>query len=127
MFSRRPHNRRKRADRTQILVDVFAAQLESMTDTYMSWNLVMAEKSLGAKYTQPRDSVLQEKRQVLVVDLYGAYFLGLGWNELRSSRDALQRGAHCKWRRVHHIGVRAAGPHALDPSPCKRCYHSARS
>ncbi|KAJ7686337.1 hypothetical protein B0H14DRAFT_2654322 [Mycena olivaceomarginata] len=28
-----------------------------------SWNLVMVEKSLGAEYTQPRDSVLQEKRQ----------------------------------------------------------------
>ncbi|KAJ7790341.1 hypothetical protein B0H14DRAFT_3501690 [Mycena olivaceomarginata] len=37
---------------------------------YMSWNLAMAEKNLGAEYTQPRDSVLQEKRQVLVVDLY---------------------------------------------------------
>jgi hypothetical protein len=45
-----------------------------MTDAYMSWNLVMAEKSLGAEYMPPRDSVLQEKRQVLVVDLYGAFF-----------------------------------------------------
>jgi hypothetical protein len=77
MFSRRPRDHRKRADRTQILVDAFAVQLESMTDAYMSWNLVMAEKSLGAEYMQPRDSVLQEKRQVLVVDLYGVYFLGL--------------------------------------------------
>ncbi|KAJ7693724.1 hypothetical protein B0H14DRAFT_3531072 [Mycena olivaceomarginata] len=60
-FSRRPRDRRKHADRTQILVDVFAAQLESMTDAYVSWNLVMVEKSLGAEYTQPRDSVLQEE------------------------------------------------------------------
>jgi hypothetical protein len=58
-------------------VDAFAAQLESMADAYMSWNLVMAEKSLGAEYTPPRDAVLQEKRQVLVVDLYGAYFFSI--------------------------------------------------
>jgi hypothetical protein len=40
---------------------VFVAQLESMTDTYLSWNLAMAEKNLGAEYMQPGDSVLQEK------------------------------------------------------------------
>ncbi|KAJ7838328.1 hypothetical protein B0H14DRAFT_2588627 [Mycena olivaceomarginata] len=70
VFSRRPRDRRKRADRTQILVDAFVAQLESMTDAYLSWNLAMAEKNLGAEYMQPGDSVLQEKRQVLVVDLF---------------------------------------------------------
>jgi hypothetical protein len=37
----------------------------------------MAEKNLGAEYAQPEDSVLQEKRQVLVVDLFGAYFFAL--------------------------------------------------
>ncbi|KAJ7675242.1 hypothetical protein B0H14DRAFT_2656584 [Mycena olivaceomarginata] len=34
--SRRPRNRRNRIDRTQNLVDMFAAQLDAMTDAYMS-------------------------------------------------------------------------------------------
>jgi hypothetical protein len=56
----------------QILVDAFAAQLESMTDTYLTWDLAMSEKDLGDEYTLPEGSVVEEMRQVMVMDLFGA-------------------------------------------------------
>jgi hypothetical protein len=72
IFSHRPRDRRTHADRTQILVDAFAAQLESMTDAYLTWGLAMSEKDLGDEYALPEDSVVEETRQVMVVDLFGA-------------------------------------------------------
>ncbi|KAJ7824252.1 hypothetical protein B0H14DRAFT_3469498 [Mycena olivaceomarginata] len=64
IFSRRPRDRRTRADRTQILVDAFAAQLESMADAYVTWDLGMSEKDLGDEYTLPEGSVIEETRKL---------------------------------------------------------------
>ncbi|KAF8144404.1 hypothetical protein K438DRAFT_1992863 [Mycena galopus ATCC 62051] len=62
-----------RRDRTQITVDAFSAQLEAMTNAYMSWSLAMSEKGLGGEYEQPEHLVTQDKEQVWVVDLFSAY------------------------------------------------------
>ncbi|KAJ7869704.1 hypothetical protein B0H14DRAFT_2571643 [Mycena olivaceomarginata] len=71
--SRRRRDRRARRNRTQIMVDVFAAQLEKMTDAYVDWDLAMADKGLGGSYTQPEDSVEEDRHPMWVVDLFGAY------------------------------------------------------
>jgi hypothetical protein len=57
-------------DRTQNLVDAFAAQLDAMTDAYMSWSLAMAEEGVGGEYVQPETSVVEDTQRVLVVDLF---------------------------------------------------------
>jgi hypothetical protein len=57
-------------DRTQNLVDVFAAQLDAMTDAYMSWSLAMSEEGIGSEYVQPETSIVEDMQCVLVVDLF---------------------------------------------------------
>jgi hypothetical protein len=57
------------------MVDVFAAQLEKMTDAYVDWDLAMADKGLGGSYTQPEDSVEEDRHPVWVVDLFGESFM----------------------------------------------------
>ncbi|KAF8185811.1 hypothetical protein K438DRAFT_1973659 [Mycena galopus ATCC 62051] len=64
---------RTRCNRTQITVDVFAAQLQVMTNAYMAWSSAMSEKGLGGEYDQPEHLVVQDKEQVWVVDLFSAY------------------------------------------------------
>ncbi|KAJ7698838.1 hypothetical protein B0H14DRAFT_3528743 [Mycena olivaceomarginata] len=61
---RRQRDRRAQRNRTQIMVDVFAAQLDKMTDAYMDWSLAMADKGLGGSYTQPEDSVEEDQHPV---------------------------------------------------------------
>ncbi|KAJ7898283.1 hypothetical protein B0H14DRAFT_2557314 [Mycena olivaceomarginata] len=73
IFSCRPRDRCMRADRTQILVDTFAAQLESMANAYMTWDLGMSEKDLGDEYTLLEGAVIEETRQVMVVDLFARW------------------------------------------------------
>jgi hypothetical protein len=52
------------------MFDVFAAQLEEMTDAYVGWSLAMADKGLGGDYTQPEGSVEEDRHPVWVVDLF---------------------------------------------------------
>ncbi|KAJ7310676.1 hypothetical protein DFH08DRAFT_1046440 [Mycena albidolilacea] len=72
--SRRRRDRRTRCNRTQIMVDMFAVQLEKITNAYMDWSLTMADKGLGGDYTQLEGSVEEEKHPVWVVDLFSAYY-----------------------------------------------------
>ncbi|KAJ6614479.1 hypothetical protein B0H10DRAFT_2221215 [Mycena sp. CBHHK59/15] len=65
---------RTRRDRTQILVDAFAAQLGRMADSYVDWGAATAEDGLGATYTQPEGAVVEETRNVLVVCFLAAYY-----------------------------------------------------
>ncbi|KAJ7082503.1 hypothetical protein C8R44DRAFT_753766 [Mycena epipterygia] len=63
---------RMRTNRTQILVDAFALQMESMADAYVQWSLVTAEEGLGGIYQQPADSMQEGSLNLLVVDMYCA-------------------------------------------------------
>ncbi|KAF8128818.1 hypothetical protein K438DRAFT_2000099 [Mycena galopus ATCC 62051] len=74
-FTLKPRCRdpRTRRDRTQIMMDAFAMQLEAMTSSYMCWSSVMSEKGLGGEYEQPEHLLVQDKEQVWVVDLFSAY------------------------------------------------------
>jgi hypothetical protein len=72
MFSKlftRTRDTRTRTDRTQILVDGFAAQMDAMADSYLDWSLDMADEGLAALYTWPEHSV-EETQRVYVVDLF---------------------------------------------------------
>ncbi|KAJ7362389.1 hypothetical protein DFH08DRAFT_799427 [Mycena albidolilacea] len=72
--SRHQQDCRTQHNRTQIIVDVFAAQLEKMTDVYMDWSLAMVDKGLGGDYMQPEGSVEEDRHPVWVVDLFSAYY-----------------------------------------------------
>jgi hypothetical protein len=69
LFSKR-HDTRNRNNRTQLLVDAFATQMEKMTDAYMAWSLATAEEGLGKLYTHPEDAVVEECTSIYVVDLF---------------------------------------------------------
>ncbi|KAJ7200277.1 hypothetical protein B0H12DRAFT_1244460 [Mycena haematopus] len=43
LYSRRRREHQTRADRTQIWVDVFAAQMSQMVDAYLEWTVDSAE------------------------------------------------------------------------------------
>jgi hypothetical protein len=60
-------------DQTQNLVDVFATQLNTMTDAYMSWSLAMADEGIGGNYMQPETSVVEDTQRVMVVDLFSTF------------------------------------------------------
>ncbi|KAJ7817185.1 hypothetical protein B0H14DRAFT_3474817 [Mycena olivaceomarginata] len=45
---------------------------QSMADAYMAWDLGMSEKDLGDKYALLEGVVIEETRQVMVVDLFAA-------------------------------------------------------
>ncbi|KAF8153711.1 hypothetical protein K438DRAFT_1987419 [Mycena galopus ATCC 62051] len=62
---------RTRRERAQLLFDAFTAQLEATADTFVMWSLAIAEAGLGGAYQPPEDMVLQETREVLVVDMFG--------------------------------------------------------
>ncbi|KAJ7073352.1 hypothetical protein B0H15DRAFT_806803 [Mycena belliarum] len=70
----RTRDRRTRADRTQILVDAFAAQMEAMTDVYLVWKLATAEAGLGAAYLPPEDASVEHTQRILVVDNFSAAY-----------------------------------------------------
>ncbi|KAJ7094752.1 hypothetical protein B0H15DRAFT_798886 [Mycena belliarum] len=70
----RARDKRTRTNRTQILVDAFAAQMEAMTDAYVSWDLETAQDGLASVYTQPRDAEVEETNEIFVVDLFSAYY-----------------------------------------------------
>ncbi|KAJ7238462.1 hypothetical protein C8J57DRAFT_1528772 [Mycena rebaudengoi] len=61
-------------DRTQILVDAFALQLNAMADAYLQWTLTTASQGLATDYVAPVDAILDGSQHVLVVDMYSAYF-----------------------------------------------------
>ncbi|KAF8214563.1 hypothetical protein K438DRAFT_2137804 [Mycena galopus ATCC 62051] len=52
------------------MVDAFTAQMERMADTYMEWSLATAECGLAELYTHPEDAIVEEMREVYVVDLF---------------------------------------------------------
>ncbi|KAJ7448834.1 hypothetical protein B0H11DRAFT_1928871 [Mycena galericulata] len=91
----RARDTRQRSNRTQILVDAFAAQMGPMTDAYLDWSLAMAEGGLGSAYTQPEDGVLQDKRRVFVVDLFSAYYadvpVWIGGSAAKTVRSVARR------------------------------------
>jgi hypothetical protein len=72
------------------MVDMFAVQLDKMTDVYVDWSLAMADKGLGRSYTQPEDSVEEDQHPVWVVDLFGESL-----RLLRSFRSA--HSCHLLW------------------------------
>ncbi|KAJ6528195.1 hypothetical protein B0H19DRAFT_1083718 [Mycena capillaripes] len=70
---RRRHDTRTRSNRMQILVDVFTAQMDAMTDVYMDWAVNTAGEGLGSLYAHPLDAVIEETRKILVVDVFSYY------------------------------------------------------
>ncbi|KAJ7840355.1 hypothetical protein B0H13DRAFT_2366292 [Mycena leptocephala] len=61
-----------RRNRTQERVDAFARQIPSMSDAYLQWSLESGNNGLAYRYEPPADAVVQEKRKVLVVDMFSA-------------------------------------------------------
>jgi hypothetical protein len=61
---------RTRRNRTQERVDAFARQIPSMADAYLQWSLESAEDGLAYSYVLPTDAVVQERRKVLVIDIF---------------------------------------------------------
>lgn len=62
---------RTRRDRTQRRVNAFNKQLEAMADAYMGWCLAVEEGGgLGSSCKPQVDDLVQETRDVLVVDIF---------------------------------------------------------
>lgn len=57
-------------NRTQQLVDAFGAQLERMTDVHLTFSLAIADDPLPFSFEIPQGTVLEETRDVLVVDAF---------------------------------------------------------
>jgi hypothetical protein len=66
----RQRDTRTRKNRTQQLVDAFGAQLERMTDAYLAFSLAVADDPLPSSVEIPQGAVLEETRDVLVVDAF---------------------------------------------------------
>jgi hypothetical protein len=66
---------RTRSDWTQKRVNVFAAQMTSMTDAYMEWSSDTAEDGLGKLYAHPEGAVIEGTQRVYVVDIFSEYCL----------------------------------------------------
>ncbi|KAJ7710600.1 hypothetical protein B0H17DRAFT_1123733 [Mycena rosella] len=64
---------RTRRDRTKIRVDAFAAQLECMANAYVGWSLAVAEEGLGSTYSLPEGAIVEETRNIIVVDMFWLY------------------------------------------------------
>lgn len=67
---------RTRRNRTQLLVNAFAPQLESMTDAYLAFSLASADTDggLAFNYKTPEDAEIQETQRVVVVDVFCKWF-----------------------------------------------------
>ncbi|KAF8209228.1 hypothetical protein K438DRAFT_1960955 [Mycena galopus ATCC 62051] len=65
---------RTHQDHVQKLIDGFAKQMERMTDAYMEWSLATAECGLAEPYAPPEDAVVEELREVYIVDLFSASY-----------------------------------------------------
>lgn len=61
---------RTRRDRTQILVDVFAAQMEQMTSAYVDWQHDTKQEGLGKLFAHAEAAVIEDTEHVYVVDLF---------------------------------------------------------
>jgi hypothetical protein len=59
---------RMRRDRTQKQVNAFAAQMKPMTDAYLEWSA--STRGGLDDYESPLDAIVQETRDVLVVDMF---------------------------------------------------------
>ncbi|KAJ7099131.1 hypothetical protein C8R44DRAFT_747817 [Mycena epipterygia] len=59
-----------RTNCTQIIMDAFALQMESMTNMYVQWSHATAEEGLGSVYQQPTNSIEEGSLNLLVVDIY---------------------------------------------------------
>jgi hypothetical protein len=70
----RNRDTRTRRNRTQQHVDAFEAQLERMADAYLSFSLAVDGEPLPSSLPTPEDALLEETRDVLVVDVFGADF-----------------------------------------------------
>ncbi|KAJ7019155.1 hypothetical protein C8F04DRAFT_1276622 [Mycena alexandri] len=69
---RRDH--RTRGDRTKIMFDKFASQMEFMVDAYLQWSLDTADKGFSALFEYPEDTIVKETLPVYVVDLFSSYY-----------------------------------------------------
>jgi hypothetical protein len=65
---------RTRRNRTQQRVDAFARQIPAMSDAYLQWCLELGDDGLAHRYEPPADAVVQERRKVLVVDVFSTPF-----------------------------------------------------
>ncbi|KAJ7044323.1 hypothetical protein C8F04DRAFT_1027413 [Mycena alexandri] len=65
---------RTRRDRTQILVDAFAAQMGPMTSAYIDWQHDTKEDGLGKLFNHAEAAVVEDIENVYVVDLFSAYY-----------------------------------------------------
>ncbi|KAF8145176.1 hypothetical protein K438DRAFT_1992115 [Mycena galopus ATCC 62051] len=65
-------DRRSRRDRTQRQANAFSAQLERMSDAYITWAASVAEEGWTGNYELPADAVVQDTRRVLVIDMFSA-------------------------------------------------------
>lgn len=61
---------RTRRNRTQLQVDAFAPQMEHIVDSYLTWSLATSEGGLASTYVQPEGAIVQEKRNMLIVDMF---------------------------------------------------------
>ncbi|KAJ7180003.1 hypothetical protein C8R43DRAFT_941737 [Mycena crocata] len=68
LYYRKDH--RTHRDRTKVLFNVFAPQMERMVDAYVAWSLAIAEED-----SPPTDIDNVETNNVLVVDMFTAYYV----------------------------------------------------
>jgi hypothetical protein len=55
-------------------VDAFAKQISSMADAFLQWSLKSGDDGLAYLYESPPDAVVQERRKILVVDIFCACY-----------------------------------------------------
>ncbi|KAJ7726036.1 hypothetical protein DFH07DRAFT_970647 [Mycena maculata] len=65
---------RTRRNRTQDWVDVFRKQIPCMADAFLKYSLDSGNAGLDYLYELPGDAVVQETREVLVVDMFAATY-----------------------------------------------------
>ncbi|KAJ7745015.1 hypothetical protein DFH07DRAFT_776919 [Mycena maculata] len=63
-----------RKNRTQEQVDVFAKQIPSMADAFLKYSVEARDAGLAYLYKLPEDAVIEETREVLVVDVFTASY-----------------------------------------------------
>ncbi|KAJ7640901.1 hypothetical protein DFH06DRAFT_1137727, partial [Mycena polygramma] len=69
---RRAPDTRTRVDRTQLLADAFAKQMEQMTDAYLEFGIAAAKEGGLAESYEHEDRNVKQRLDVLVVDLFSA-------------------------------------------------------
>ncbi|KAJ7858436.1 hypothetical protein B0H13DRAFT_1901817 [Mycena leptocephala] len=95
---------RTRRNRTQQHVDAFEAQLERMADAYLSFSLAVDGGPLPSSLPTPEDAILEETRDVLVVDMFVAAIGDVGGSGAQkgSGRDQFSPYNHNCSRPANH-------------------------